>query len=110
MLPKLLIVYIHSSCTYISYLHLILLMVTRFEKFKASFWCLFKTFIPLKMFQTFRHTKRLDYFTNTFELNSNEISIKKKKKKKFHEFDTIIDHSTFFRRKFSRNSLLPANE
>lgn len=82
-------------------------MVTRFEKFKASFWCLFKTFIPLKMFQTFRRAKR-PFYKHAWITNLSNFD----KKKKFHE--TIIDLSTLFRRNIlrrifqeARNSLLP---
>lgn len=74
---------------YISHLHLILLMVTRFEKFKSfSFWCLFKTIIPLKMLQTFRRT----HFTNTLKSNLN------KKKKNDHRSFNIFPKKIFRRR------------
>lgn len=63
-------------------------MVTRFEKFKASFWCLFKTFIPLKMFQHFVAPK--DHFTNTLESQTYQILIKKKISRNDHRSFNII--------------------
>lgn len=63
-------------------------MVTRFEKFKASFWCLFKTFIPLKMFQTFRRAKR-PFYKHAWITNWNQILIKKKN---FTKRSSIFQH------------------
>lgn len=64
-------------------------MVTRFEKFKASFWCLFKTFIPLKMFQTFRRAKR-PFYKHAWITNWNQILIKKKISRNDHRSFNII--------------------
>lgn len=62
-------------------------MVTRFEKFKASFWCLFKTFIPLKMFQTFRRAKR-PFYKHAWITNLSNLD----KKKNFTKRSSIFQH------------------
>lgn len=64
-------------------------MVTRFEKFKASFWCLFKTFIPLKMFQTFRRAKR-PFYKHAWITNLSNFDKKKKISRNDHRSFNII--------------------
>lgn len=87
-------------------------MVTRFEKFKASFWCLFKTFIPLKMFQTFRRAKR-PFYKHAWITNWNQILIKKKN---FTKRSSIFQHyfeEIFFEEYFKKREIRffqPSNE
>lgn len=54
-----------------------------------SFCCLFKTFIPLKMFQTFRRAKR-PFYKHAWITNWNQILIKKKISRKDHRSFNII--------------------
>lgn len=87
-------------------------MVTRFEKFKASFWCLFKTFIPLKMFQTFRRAKR-PFYKHAWITNWNQILIKRKS---FTKRSSIFQHyfeEIFFEEYFKKREIRffqPSNE
>lgn len=64
-------------------------MVTRFEKFKASFWCLFETFIPLKMFQIFRRAKR-PFYKHAWITNLSNFDKKKKISRNDHRSFNII--------------------